>query len=373
MPAPRHGEPDTPPQLDLSPGRLSTEQFPRQAWRAAWRRAAHHTPGMDSQSPAGVPELRAALAAHLNWSLGLGCTADQIVVTGGVGHGLQLLARAHAAAHVALEDPGRPALAHALQAHGLHTPAVATDTEGMLPESLPPTAALAVVTPGHQFPTGGLLSLPRRRALLHAARRHGVLLVEDTAGAEFRHAGPQLPPLARLARMDGAAHIGTLATLMTPALDLGYLVTSTALAARVTDLLDRLGTTPSPLAQHAAADLLTTGAVRRHLARTRHLLTAKRQQTINALTPLSHCSRISGTHTGWHAVLELHPDIPARAVQDRLTPHGIQVPALADYYRTPATAPNALVIGYGGLGAVSRISRRGSGVGGRLAAWDVET
>jgi GntR family transcriptional regulator/MocR family aminotransferase len=67
---------------------------------------------------------------------------------------------------------------------------------------------LAYLTPSHQFPTGAVLSLPRRLALLDQARRHEAWLVADDYDSEFRYDGPPLQAMQDLDDSGGTICIG---------------------------------------------------------------------------------------------------------------------------------------------------------------------
>ena len=103
---------------------------------------------------------------------------------------------------VLVEEPGLLPARAAITAAGAKPLAVSTGADGVdltEIEVAPATAAAAVVTPGHQFPLGGRLTLARRQRLLHWAATTGAVVVEDDYDGEFRLGAPPLPTLASLA------------------------------------------------------------------------------------------------------------------------------------------------------------------------------
>ena len=65
---------------------------------------------------------------------------------------------------------------------------VPVDGDGIVVDKLRRSPARAVlVTPAHQFPTGAVLSPPRRRALIAWARDVDGYVIEDDYDAEFRY------------------------------------------------------------------------------------------------------------------------------------------------------------------------------------------
>lgn len=66
------------------------------------------------------------------------------------------------------------------------------DEEGLDVSALPTEASkarLAYVTPSHQFPTGAIMSLVRRLALLSWAEQTNAYVLEDDYDSEYRYEG----------------------------------------------------------------------------------------------------------------------------------------------------------------------------------------
>lgn len=92
----------------------------------------------------------------------------------------------------AIDDPSYPGTRAVLSAAGARLLPVEVDRDGLNPARLPPKTRLACVTPSHQFPTGAILPLARRMALLEWGRRSNAVLVEDDYDGEFRYGGQPL-------------------------------------------------------------------------------------------------------------------------------------------------------------------------------------
>src|SRR5581483_4046368 len=101
---------------------------------------------------------------------------------------------------VAIEDPAYQGTREVLRASGARLLPVVVDREGLNPARLPAQARAAFVTPSHQFPTGAILPLSRRAALLEWARRNRAVVVEDDYDGEFRYEGQPLESLQGLDR-----------------------------------------------------------------------------------------------------------------------------------------------------------------------------
>lgn len=116
-------------------------------WRESWRTVTNRLPP-DSYGPEqGDPALRSALAAYLGRSRGLACTPDDIIITTGATHALDLIVRATLSAgdYVGFEEPGYPAARQIVKAREGRILPVLVDDDGAQVERLPrgmPTSRL---------------------------------------------------------------------------------------------------------------------------------------------------------------------------------------------------------------------------------------
>ena len=200
--APRAAAGRTRLAYDFAPGRAHPALFPLKLWRRLLLAQLSHggASGLTEEGdPAGLPALRAAVAAHLAAARGIVADPSRVIITAGVQEGVALAARLflHRGTTVAIEDPGASAAALAFAATGSEVVGVGVDEEGLLPDDLPqrPTALL-YVTPSHQFPTGHVLSAERRDAIASWARRCGCYVLEDDSDGEFRYEGSPLRAIA---------------------------------------------------------------------------------------------------------------------------------------------------------------------------------
>ena len=348
------------PRIDLRPGRPSTARLDIRAWRAAWRHAAALEVSNDSPPRFGVPRLRAEIADHLRQARGVVCSADDIVVTAGTSEAVSLIAATlrNAAADrpptVAVEHPGYPTARRIIEHRGVRTTAVPVDRDGISIEHLhrmSRPADAVMVTPSHQYPLGGRLPVAARLGLLDWARGADALVIEDDYDSEFRHLGPPMPALASLDDAGRVVLLGSFSKVLTPALRLGYLVlpANRGLRAAIADLRDAEQCPVPGVAQEAAAALLASGAVRRHIAVTSRDYAHRRRLVQAALGELPG-ARLSGLDGGLHAVIEFDAAGTSDAVVSRLADAGIAVARLADYSVVPGDEREGIVFGYASPG-----------------------
>ncbi|UBV43704.1 PLP-dependent aminotransferase family protein [Deinococcus taeanensis] len=342
--------------LNFRVGVTGTAVLDTRAWRQAWADAARQPVPGDYGDPAGEEPLRAALAAFVGRQRGLPVTAQDVLVTNGTLHALNLIVRAllPPGSRVLLENPGYRAARQVLLDAGHEVIPVPVDADGMKVGPGTPPARLAYVTPSHQFPLGGRMCLPRRLALLDWARTHDALIVEDDYDGEFRYGAPPLPTLASLAAQTGAPgrvlYLGTLSKVLTPAVRSGFVVAPPALRAALLRSRTLLDFAPSLPVQSALTALLAGGHVDRHVRRARRWHAQVRAALTAELAALAPLAALGGIEAGLHVCLHLHPSLDAVAAADTLSAQGVQVSTLHTY-TFGGPVPNALLLGYGGLTA----------------------
>jgi 2-aminoadipate transaminase len=217
----------------------------------------------------GDPELRARLAERLA-ARGIPAGPDDILITNGSQHGLDLIAKA-------LVEPGdavlveNPTYLGALQAFRPYRPdliAVPSDEEGMLPDGLAAAIArkhpkLVYVMPTFQNPRGTSMGGQRRAELAAVCRAAEVALVEDDPYGELRYRGEPLPGLRHY--WDQAIYLGTFSKTMAPGLRLGWIVAPPALMPALKLGVQATCLNVGALVQRAAATVLSGPGYGQHL------------------------------------------------------------------------------------------------------------
>ena len=125
------------------------------------------------------------------------------------------------------------------------------------------------ITPHHQFPTTVVLRPERRLYLMLLAEQFGLALIEDDYDHEFQFDHRPMLPLASADQGHKVVYIGSMSKLLTPSLRVGYMHASTSVIERAAAeimVIDRQG---DPATEAAVAELMETGAIKRH---TRHVL-----------------------------------------------------------------------------------------------------
>lgn len=343
-------------RFDFGVGRPDHGLFPLTIWRrlvAAELRTswAHQAAYAD---PAGLPELRAAIAQHASVSRAVRAATDDVIVTSGAQQAFDLIARilVSSGTRVAVEDPGYSRARAAFAAHGAQVIGVPVDDEGVVVEALPARARVVYVTPSHQFPTGVTMSWRRRAALLDWADRHGAVVVEDDYDTEFRFGGRPLDPLQSLDRHGRVVYVGSFSKVLLPGLRLGFMVAPASLqralqAAR--QVADWHGERTN---QAALARFIESGGFTQHVRKVTRVYGERYARVVDAAARhLARWFHIVPSAAGMHVAatsVERRADVlPIVAEAAR---SGVHVHALSAFH-VGRVRRDGLVLGLGGVAA----------------------
>ena len=335
--------------------------LPRDVWRRhllAGLRAGDGNDAADAadagSAPAqGLPALRQQIARYLGTHRGIACTPDDVIVTTGIRHALDLFARValRPGAAVLVEDPGYPGARQLFALAGARVVDVPVDRDGIDTDALAAHAGAAAVyvTPAHQSPLGVTLAPARRRALLDWGRDADAWIVEDDYDGEFGYLAAPLPALKALDTHGRVVYCGSFNKSLFSGLRIGFMLAPPALRAALTALLHLTGRAAGLHEQRALAGLIEAGDFARHLRTSRLAYLQRRDALLDQLR--RHAPgrwTATGEHAGFHFVLWPAPDADAADLARRGVALGLRLQPLGALCRT-AQLPPALVIGYTAL------------------------
>ena len=345
--------------FDFFPGRPNPGLFPIKIWRRLLQNCVAHggAAGLSHYGdPGGSISLRTAIAGHIAVTRGIVAEASRIVVVGGIQEGIAIAAlmflRPGTAAVV--ENPGYQGALFGFEAAGAEVIRVAVDEHGLVVTDLPSRrAALAYVTPSHQYPTGRTLAAPRRERLIAWARHSGCYLIEDDYDADIRYEGSPLPAIAAGAP-DCTIYLGTFSTSLGAGLRLGYMVVPAQLADATRSAKALLNSGNSWLEQTVVGEMIRSGSFAAHLSRIRPQYRERRDCLLAALHRHFGLVEVSGQEAGLHLFWLLPLDFPDAAIVEALARKvRVGVYALANAAAHDASdselSRRGLVLGYGAL------------------------
>ncbi len=340
----------------FAPGDADFSSFPFKLWQRlqnrVWREARADL--LDYGQSGGYLPLRQAITEYLRISRSVKVSVEQVMITAGTQQSLDLCAQllADAGDTAWVEDPCYWGARRVFEARDLKLHPVTVDSDGMAlqEDDLATSPRLIYVTPSHQYPTGAVMSLARRRELLSVAVRKNAWILEDDYDSEFRYTGRPLAALQGLDADDRVLYMGTFSKVLYPGIKVGYLVVPPALAQPFKNALYDLQRPGQLMVQAALADFIALGHFTTHIRKLRQTYGARRELLRRTLVAqlgprLSQSVTISSEESGLHLVVELPDDVDDVALERLAAEAGIQVKALSAYYLAPPVK-RGLLVGY---------------------------
>ena len=330
------------PLFDLSGGSGEDVPFPFSVW-ARTMRAVMNELGKDILKPVdfrGAPELRRAIAAHLYQSRGLRVSGEQIVVGAGneylYGLLVQLLGRD---VRYAVEDPGYPKITDIYKANDAAVAHIPLDGEGMRVDALRESGAqIAHISPAHHFPTGIVMPVRRRNALLDwAYEQPGRYIIEDDYDSELRHTGKPVPPLFSLDARERVLYLSTFSQTIAPSLRIAYVCLPPSLLERLRQRLGFYTCAVPTFEQYTLARFIASGDYERHINRLRKRYRDKRTLILAQIGESPLCGRCSVVeeNAGTHFLLRLKTPCSDAELKRRALARGLSLRFLSDYRTQP--------------------------------------
>ena len=342
--------------LPFNTGRTLIDAQTAEVWRKLTHQAVRVFGSNDLgyTDPCGLPQLRRSLCQYLQAARNVRCDPEQIVVTAGTQHAIDIAIRVLLAPgdEVWVEDPGYP-LTHAqLLLAKVRPHPIPVDGDGIVVAAAlrtAPKARGAFVTPSHQFPTGVVLSMARRLELLAWARDSAAFLIEDDYTSEFRYSGPPLASLQGLDDDERVIYVGTLNKALFPGLRIGYAVVPYALLPAFTNARYLMDRQPPTLSQTVIAEFMEQGHFTAHIRRMRQRYREQRDSLAAALARgVADHLNVIVPDQGMHLVAYLQEGVSDIEIEALARHAGIIVRAISRFYRA-AVPKTGLMLGFSGF------------------------
>jgi len=275
----------------------------------------------------GMPALREQILDVMALE-GIRASADDVVVTTGSQHALELIAKLFL-------DPGDVVIAEgpsyvtalvvfrSFQADVSH---VAMDSEGMIPQSLREkiaslradgrTIKLLYLIPTFQNPAGVTLSWARRMEILEIARANEILVIEDNPYGLLYFDTP--PPQAmRSVEEDGVVYLGTFSKTFAPGLRVGWALAPHAIREKLVLANEAAVLSPSSFTQTVISEYLGASDWRAQIDVFRGVYKERRDAMLTALA--EHLPKMSWTvpNGGFYVWLTLPDHLDSKAMLPR--------------------------------------------------------
>ena len=283
--------------ISFAGGFPDSAMFDVEGIRAASNAALAEEPGAALQYGAteGYNPLREQLAAFMTAKGATDVAADNLIVTTGSQQALDLLGKTLISPgdKVIVEGPTFLATIQCFRLYGAQLISAPIDGNGVKTDELEklivehrPKFVYLIPTFGN--PSGAMLSLERRKAVLEMAVKHNTLIVEDDPYGDLYFGEAPPPSLLNLsASVPGSrellVHCGSLSKVLSPGLRVGWMIGPAELLAKATMCKQFSDAHTSTFAQATAAQYLKAGRMPGTLANVRKVYAERAQAMGDAL------------------------------------------------------------------------------------------
>ncbi|MEM9925491.1 MAG: PLP-dependent aminotransferase family protein [Cyanobacteria bacterium P01_D01_bin.50] len=344
-------------EINFRYGTPALSEFPIKQWRRLLSR--YCSANLDwlnySTQPLGYQPLREAITHYLTRSRAVNCQPEQILITNGTQQALDLILRLliSPGETIAMENPGYLSARMIFETQGANILPISVDNAGLIVQQLANSTQnnirLVYVTPSHQFPTGAILSLPRRLELLNWAQQTRGLIIEDDYDSEFRYGEKPIPALQGLDCSDCVLYIGTFSKIIFPSLRIGYLVLPKNLVAPFTRAKWLSDRHLPILEQQVLADFIELGYLERHIRKMRSIYDKRRQTLVQLLEKhFGNNTQILGEKAGIHLMVRLNTNLTDEEIIQRAAKVGVGMMSANPHYLTNHPT-GEFIFGYGEL------------------------
>lgn len=287
----------------------------------------HGPQALQYGSGQGLPALREQILEVMALE-GIRASADDVVVTTGSQHGLDLFSKLFL-------DPGDVVLAEgpsyvtamvifrSYQAEVDHVP---MDEYGLIPEALREhiaqvrsagkTIKFLYTVPSFHNPAGVTLSSQRRHEILEIAQQNGILILEDNPyGLLYFDEKP--PDALRATNDDGVVYLGTFSKTLAPGFRVGWVLAPHAIREKLVLANEAAILSPSSFSQYVISSYLQEADWRAQIDAFRGVYRERKETMLSALE--EHLPELTWTNPagGFYVWLTLPEHLDSKAMLPR--------------------------------------------------------
>jgi GntR family transcriptional regulator / MocR family aminotransferase len=281
------------------------------------------------------------LVAQSNAALGIRCAAHDVLITGGCQQALDLAIQALLVEGDTLltSTPTFLGLLDLARIRRVRVHGVEMDADGIRLDALEKAIAthkpkLLYLAPTHHNPTGTVMPLRRRRALLRIAHEAQLMILEDNVYHELYYGVEPPPPLKALDEHGLVLYANGYSKVILPGTRIGYLIADGPLRERALQVKQAADICTPGLNQRAMHYFLQSGAQVGHLDRVRRACRERRDMALAAAEQHMPAGAVwTLPYGGMYLWIRLPMDGPtASTLYDEALKHGVNFAIGGTFY-----------------------------------------
>ncbi|WP_099203356.1 PLP-dependent aminotransferase family protein [Miniphocaeibacter massiliensis] len=275
----------------------------------------------------GSEFLRGQIKNHIYETRGVECDSEQIVITNGLQHSLELISDLIFDKNdlIYIEDPCYHS-AYSVLEEKVNIKRIPIDNDGIKIHEIENNKVKAIyTTPSHQFPTGIVMSIKRRYELLNWANENEVYIIEDDYDSEFTYYNKPIPSLQSIDNAGRVIYLGTFSKSISTAIRMGYFVIPKNLLEKYRNKKESYGCRVSLLDQYTVARFIESGDYKRHIRRLCSSFKKNHSAFVRGLKSMKDTIKIHTSGAGLWILIEIIKDISLEELVRRARNEGVIV------------------------------------------------
>ncbi|UXR71638.1 MULTISPECIES: PLP-dependent aminotransferase family protein [unclassified Staphylococcus] len=276
--------------LHISKGELGKDLIPHIALKKAMTTVSHYIGDLSFgyYNGYGYDQLRALIAQRL-CNQGINVTQDNVLITPGALHAIQLITTGFLSRHTVIlsHSPSyidSTSLFSSLHSKNIKIPYNTFHHFHRMIEQLPSHQDKALyIQPAFNNPTGQSLSQHTKEAVVKYCECHHIPIIEDDIYRDIWFKHSENTPMKLLDQHGTVLHISSFSKSIAPALRIGWIVASEKIIEQLADIRMQNDYGSSILSQMVIYEMLKNGDYDQHLQKLRDVLKIKRDAMLKTL------------------------------------------------------------------------------------------
>ncbi|MDE6020868.1 MAG: PLP-dependent aminotransferase family protein [Ruminococcus sp.] len=230
--------------ISFAAGNPAPEAFPTETVAEISRQLLMENPvlAMQYSITEGYPELRTLLKERLAKDNAYCDGKDELIITSGAQQANELACKVllNRGDTLICEAPSFIGSINAFKSYGVKLVGIPLQDDGMDMDALENTlkteqsCKLIYVIPNFQNPTGGVMSLAKRKRLYELACEYDVLILEDNPYGDLRYDGENVPSIKSMDIENRVIYSGTFSKILAPGFRTGYVSAPAEIISKMT-------------------------------------------------------------------------------------------------------------------------------------------
>lgn len=222
---------------------------------------------------------------------GMKVGVENTLIISGSQQGMDLVAKAflNPGDKVVVENPTFLASMQAFKSYQASCVPISIDEDGMQVDRLEEILVnekpkLIYTIPSFQNPTGGTMTLERRKKLVELSAKYNVAVIEDDPYGALRYEGEELPTLKALDQAGNVIYLGSASKIVAPGLRIGWAVADPEIIGKMVVCKQASDVHSSNLSQYIVHNYCAKGVLDAHIEKICQNYRIKRDAMVTAMS-----------------------------------------------------------------------------------------